>query len=205
MGLPVFLSKGGPQARTLAPYSALTSQAFEAKMEKNHGRLPYGDINWKATVPILFGVYLAASFIVLFFNVAFLASVRKILNGQQTTFKEGLAMAWMRRKNIFQWSLFSATIGVILKILEGWTDNWLVRKIIGAGQISLGIGVVFGSAGDCGLGRGPDRGFAEILEFVSEDLGRGVVGGLGPLCHYGSCLVIGGRIAGCSHDNLAVS
>jgi hypothetical protein len=66
----------------------------------------------------LFGWYVLNFFIVFFFNAVILACAQKLLMGEKTSlgygFKTALSHVWL----IFQWAIISATIGVILKMIE---------------------------------------------------------------------------------------
>jgi hypothetical protein len=75
--------------------------------------------------------YLAASFVTIFFNAALFACVKKRLNGGDPTLGYGLREAGKRVVPIFLWSLVSATVGLILRVLEDRAeDNFIAHFVI---------------------------------------------------------------------------
>ncbi len=83
---------------------------------------------------IFFLSYLGLSFIATFFSacVVYTAGIR--FRGKNATFGESIGFALKRVDKIFLWSVFSATIGLILKIIES-----LARNIKGVGRVVLFI------------------------------------------------------------------
>lgn len=84
-------------------------------------------------LPALFAVYVANYFIIVFFNVALVGVANSRLLGGPWTFRDGLALAWARKGNIFQWALVAATVGMILRNLEERMGIFgrIVMRIIG--------------------------------------------------------------------------
>lgn len=68
-------------------------------------------------IPISFGFYFVTSFIVIFFNSGLVACAHKSLMGQDVTMGDGLNAAVKRMPAILGWTLISATVGMILKII----------------------------------------------------------------------------------------
>jgi hypothetical protein len=67
---------------------------------------------------IIFILYLGLAFISTFFNVAVVYCAKKRFEGGDPSFGEGLKEAAKRIHIILLWSLLSATVGLILRILE---------------------------------------------------------------------------------------
>ena len=82
---------------------------------------------------VLFGVYVANYFVIVFFNVALVGVANSRLMGGTWTVRDGLELAWARKGTILQWALVAATVGVILKTLEERMGllGRLVMRIIG--------------------------------------------------------------------------
>lgn len=81
----------------------------------------------------LFAFYLICYFVIVFFNVALVHCARRILNGEEATVRDGLSFSGRRLGTIFSWSVLSATVGVVLQIIEdrlGWIGS-IVASIIG--------------------------------------------------------------------------
>jgi len=68
---------------------------------------------------ILFAFYAASYFIVIFFNTALISCVNAHLNGKEMSVGEGLANASRHLPSILAWALISATVGIILHLIEG--------------------------------------------------------------------------------------
>ena len=66
----------------------------------------------------LFLLYLANYFVVVFFNVALVSAASSRLSGGSATINDGLKVAWQRKGKIFQWALLSATVGILLRMIE---------------------------------------------------------------------------------------
>ena len=62
--------------------------------------------------------YIIAYFIAIFFNVAIVACATKRLDGGDPTFSYGIGFAKSRLKYIFQWAIFAAIVGLILRAIQ---------------------------------------------------------------------------------------
>ena len=78
----------------------------------------------------LFLFYLANYFVIVFFNVALVSAASSRLAGGQATINDGLEVAWQRKGKIFQWALLSATVGILLRMIEE-RASWLGRLVGG--------------------------------------------------------------------------
>jgi hypothetical protein len=67
---------------------------------------------------LLFVFYAASYFVVIFFNTALITCVNARLNGKEATISDGLSNATRHIGSILAWSLVSATVGIILQVLE---------------------------------------------------------------------------------------
>ena len=67
---------------------------------------------------LLFAFYVVSYFVVIFFNTALISCVNAKLNGKDMTVKEGLSAAAGHFWSILAWALVSATIGIILHMIE---------------------------------------------------------------------------------------
>lgn len=66
----------------------------------------------------MFVFYFLAYFVIFFFNSALIACVMKQIDGEQPSLGFGLAFAWQRLPQICGWALLSASVGVLLRMLE---------------------------------------------------------------------------------------
>lgn len=79
----------------------------------------------------LFAFYVALNFIIVFFNAALVACAATRMGGGEPTIADGLRAAASRLPVIAGWALVSATVGLILRIIEDRSAR--------AGQIIAGL------------------------------------------------------------------
>jgi len=79
---------------------------------------------------VLFLFYLANYFVIVFFNVALVSAASSRLAGGHATINDGLEAAWQRKGRILQWAFLSATVGILLRMIEE-RAAWLGRIVIG--------------------------------------------------------------------------
>jgi hypothetical protein len=120
--------------------------------------------------------YLGNYFIIAFFNVALVSAASNRLAGGRASINEGLEVAWQRKGKIFQWALFSATVGIVLRMIEH-RSAWLGRFVAGL----IGIGWTLASYFVVPVLAAEDVGPAEALqrsgELFRETWGEQVGGG----------------------------
>jgi hypothetical protein len=80
----------------------------------NHPRLTADPAMWAW----IFLFYVVNYFIVVFFNVALVATAGDRLAGGRSTVNDGLRLAWQRKGKILQWAILAATVGLVLRALE---------------------------------------------------------------------------------------
>jgi hypothetical protein len=90
----------------------------------------------------LFLFYLATYFVVVFFNSGLVACVRMRFAGAEPTVRDGLSFAMANIGRIFQWSLLSATVGTVLRIVEE-RAGWLGRIVSGLLGIAWSLATLF--------------------------------------------------------------
>lgn len=91
--------------------SGLNSDQMDATMQQ-HRVLSNGIV-----YILLFVFYLIGAFITAFFQAGLVTIIHARINGQNLGFKEGMANAKHHSGKILVWSLFAATIGVVLQIV----------------------------------------------------------------------------------------
>lgn len=72
---------------------------------------------------IIFLTYFGLAFIATFFNVCVVYTTKIRFEGGNATFGESIRFAFTKLSLIFQWSLLSATVGLILRILQQLASN----------------------------------------------------------------------------------
>ncbi len=120
--------------------------------------------------------YLVNYFVIAFFNVALVSAASSRLAGGHATINEGLETAWQRKGKILQWALLSATVGILMRMIEERTA-WLGRFV---GEL-IGTAWTFASYFVVPVLAAEDVGPAEALQrsadLFRETWGEEVVGG----------------------------
>ena len=96
-------------------------------------------LNWVFTQSRMVGAfyvflyYLFNYFVILFFNVGLVHCVSSHFDGNEVSVKSGMAHSFTRLGSIFSWTVFAATIGTFLHLIEEYFGSVgkLVTSIIG--------------------------------------------------------------------------
>jgi len=80
------------------------------------------------SIIVLFLFYVVSYFVVIFFNTALISCVNAKLNGKDLTIGEGLSNAAQHLPAILGWAIVSATVGLVLHLLE--ERSGLVGQIV---------------------------------------------------------------------------
>ncbi|OGR65515.1 MAG: hypothetical protein A2X31_00030 [Elusimicrobia bacterium GWB2_63_22] len=171
---PVALNLNSGNTQFLEPYAnVLPAQADRKKLTDRI------EPHWAPLGATAAAVYFAGTLIIVFFNVAFLASVKRIINGKKVTFKEGLGLAWERRGAVLQWALFSATVGVLINALKGYLDNWLARRVLGLAELGWRLAVFLALPVVAAEGLTPLQALRRSGDIFRKTWGQTFAGGLG--------------------------
>jgi Family of unknown function (DUF6159) len=122
-----------------------------------------------------FVFYLVNYCIVVYFNVALVTIVSRILEGGAASISEGLQAAWERKGRIFQWALLAATVGVFLQALEerlGFLGRIAVRLFGAAWALASYFVVPVLAANDVG----PVEALTQSGQLIYETWGEEVAG-----------------------------
>jgi hypothetical protein len=109
------------------------TQQFKAVMED--GRAPNDVLSYV----LLFVFYFVNYFVIVFFNSALIACVIHRFRGGTPSIGFGLQVAMVRVPQIAGWALVSATVGLVLKIIESRSEK--VGEIV-AGLLGMGWAIV---------------------------------------------------------------
>lgn len=95
---------------------------------------------------MIFIAYFGVAFIATFFNVATVFTAKTRFEGENATFMDSIKFAFSKLYVIFLWSLVSATVGLILRMLENAAKNQKgAGKIVGhllVGALGLAWSIV---------------------------------------------------------------
>jgi hypothetical protein len=100
---------------------------FEKQMQANNNKPPvwvYG---------VSFAFYFCTYFVIIFCNSALISCAMLRFNGQEPTVGDGFRMAMARLPQIFAWAVVSATVGVLLKVIENAHEKvgYYISMILG--------------------------------------------------------------------------
>ena len=84
----------------------------QQQMQKNNNKPPV----W--TYAVAFAFYFCTYFVIIFCNSALISCALLRFNGETPTLADGFRAAMARLPQIFAWALVSATVGVLLRVLE---------------------------------------------------------------------------------------
>jgi Family of unknown function (DUF6159) len=126
--------------------SAIACMAVSVSLLAGSGLLYYPQIKaaiaehsaWHPSNNLIMGgtfvFYLANYFVIIFFNTALVSAASIRLEAGEPTVRDGLRAAWNRLGVIFQWALVSATVGMILRMIEDRSS--LVGRLV-AGLVGM--------------------------------------------------------------------
>jgi len=108
----------------IQPFWTMERNAFAAF----HAHQP---IHQNPLAYLLFIMYFfIANLIMTFANCALIASARDYYEGRPVSLKKGLALAWKHIFSIFLWTVMNSTIGIVVRIIEYWTEKWETIPIV---------------------------------------------------------------------------
>ncbi|MBM3983532.1 MAG: hypothetical protein FJ304_25325 [Planctomycetes bacterium] len=85
---------------------------FNQQLQANNNKPPV----W--TYAVAFGFYFSTYFVIVFCNCALVSCALLRFNGETPRLSDGFKLAMSRLPQIFAWALVSATVGVLLKVIE---------------------------------------------------------------------------------------
>lgn len=124
---------------------------------------------------ITFAFYFASYFVIVFFNTALIACAMKVISGEVPTLGYGISIAIKRLPQIIAWSLLSAVVGVVLKIIENAHEKFgeIIAAILGTAWTALTYFVV---PVLCVEGTGPFKSIKQSVATMRQSWGEALVG-----------------------------
>jgi len=158
---------------------------------------------------VLFAFYFCNYFVITFFNTAVIACAIERMRGGEPTIGYGFSIAAQRLPLILGWSLVSATVGLVLRVIEervGWVGA-LVAGLLGmawtmVSYLAVPVMVVEGT--------GPITSLKESAQLLKQTWGEQIVSRFGfgaifgILSIPGIILIGGGVAAGISTQSLTL-
>ncbi|HEX7391918.1 MAG TPA: DUF6159 family protein [Thermoplasmata archaeon] len=122
--------------------------------------------------------YFVAFFIGVFFNVAVIGCATIRLNGGDPTVRDGLRIALENVKYILMWTLFAATIGLILRTIQQ-KAGIIGKFVIGAIGAAFTIASYFAVPVFVYEKVGPWKALKRSVSILTQTWGEAIVGNLG--------------------------
>jgi hypothetical protein len=161
------------------------------------------------TYAVAFAFYFCNYFVIVFFNAALISCALMRFNGERPTLGDGLRAAAARLPQIFAWALVSATVGVLLKVIESLHEKVgeIVSAILGTAWTVITYFVVPVLVVEK---VGPFQAIGRSLALLKKTWGEALVGGIGLglfkllLLLPGLLLVVAGVAFGIALESLVV-
>jgi Family of unknown function (DUF6159) len=153
-----------------------------------------------AYAALLFAFYFVNYFVIVFFNTALVSCAIIRFKGGDPTLSDGLRMAASRLPQIAGWAALSATVGVILKMIEEKTD-WIGQIVISLIGTAWAVATYLAVPTLAVEGVGPIEALKRSAGLIRKTWGEGLAGqfGLGwigfLICLPGIALLFGGVFA----------
>jgi len=127
---------------------------------------------------VLFAFYFVNYLVIVFFNTALVSCAIVRFKGGDPTLADGLRMAGRRLPQIVGWAALSATVGVILKMIEEKTD-WVGRIVIGLIGTAWAVATYLAVPTLAVEGVGPIEALKRSAGLIRQTWGEGLAGNLG--------------------------
>jgi hypothetical protein len=150
----------------------LTILAAQGQIQLDNGKPPV----W--VYPVAFAYYFCSYFVVVFCNSALISCALMRFNGQEPSIGDGFRAAAARLPQILAWALVSATVGVLLKLIENLHEKVgeFVSAILGTAWTVITYFVVPVLVVEK---VGPFAAIRRSLQILRKTWGEALVGGIG--------------------------
>jgi hypothetical protein len=111
-----------------------------------------------------------------FFNTALVHCSRLYFHGEEVTIEKGLRFSMSRIGTIFAWSMFAATVGTILRLIEE-NAGWIGKLIIGLIGVIWSIATFFVVPVIAYENAGPLEAFKRSSQLMKEKWGESIAAG----------------------------
>jgi len=128
---------------------------------------------------VVFGLlgFYAVTFVAIFFNVALAAAAVKGLQGEETSVRYGLSVAWSRVGPIAGWALVQTVVGLIIHALEQLLNEGILGQIVASLlNFAWSVATFFVVPVIALEGPGPIQAFKRSTRILRERWGEGLVG-----------------------------
>ena len=142
----------------------------------------------------LFLYYLVNYFVVVFFNMALVHCSRLYFQGQKADIATGLRFSMGRIGTIFTWSMFAATVGTALRLLEE-NAGWIGKIVIGLIGIVWSVSTFFVVPVIAYEDKGPLQAFKSSAQMMREKWGESIGANFSfGLVQFAGIILVGGPL-----------
>ena len=146
------------------------------------------------SILVLFLYYLVNYFVVVFFNMSLVHCTHLYFKGEPVTIEAGVKFSVSRIGAIFLWSMFAATVGTILRLVQE-NLGWLGKIIIGLIGVVWSIATFFVVPIIAYENVGPIDAFKKSAQLMREKWGESLASGFSfGLVNFLGFLVVGGGL-----------
>ncbi|MBS3136040.1 hypothetical protein J4401_03695 [Candidatus Woesearchaeota archaeon] len=134
---------------------------------------------------VLFAVYFGLAFIATFFNVCTVYTSKIRFEGGNATFMESIRFGFSRLPSVFAWSLVSATVGILLQLIDraaekmGQVGQTIVKIITGLLGAAWSILIIFVVPAMVYNNLGPIDAIKKSAVTLSKTWGENLIRGIG--------------------------
>jgi hypothetical protein len=146
-------------------------------------QIKFVDDNGQPTAPwwfwlVLFAFYFCTYFVIVFCNAALVSCALMRFNGDEPTLADGFRAAAARLPQIFMWALVSATVGIILRVIENAHEKAgeIISMIIGTAWTIITFFVVPILVVEK---LGPIQAISRSIALLRKAWGEALIGNLG--------------------------
>jgi len=146
------------------------------------------------SILFLFLYYLVNYFVVVFFNMSLIHCTHLYFKGEPVTIEAGVKFSASRIGAIFWWSMFAATVGTILRLVQE-NLGWVGKIIIGLIGVVWSIATFFVVPIIAYENVGPIDAFKKSAQMMKEKWGESLGSGFSfGLVHFIGFMVVGGGL-----------
>ncbi|HEX7326095.1 MAG TPA: DUF6159 family protein [Rhodanobacteraceae bacterium] len=137
----------------------------------------------------LFVFYFLDSCVVVFFNSALIACVLRQIDGGEPSLAYGPGFAWQRLPQIMGWALLTATVGMLLRMLENRV-GFVGKLVVGALGMAWSVTAFMVIPVLVAEGCGPIESYRRSIELLRRNWGEQIIGNVSFSLVFGAIVLI---------------
>ncbi|TAN08748.1 MAG: hypothetical protein EPN38_02180 [Rhodanobacteraceae bacterium] len=137
----------------------------------------------------MFVFYFLDSCVIVFFNSALIACVFRQIEGGEPSLAYGLGFAWRRLPQILGWALLTATVGMLLRMLEQKV-GFVGRLVVGMLGMAWAVTAFLVVPVLVAEGTGPIESYKRSVEMLKRTWGEQIIGNVSFSLIFGLCMFV---------------